>query len=188
MAKTSFALLLALASISLPARLASADACAAPADVEVVLDPETSCITITDEPACNGGSTLTITNGCASDLLGIERRSTVQNLPEGMPPFDACVAPWQAAKDSGAAPPACVLAPGEKGTSHVWAGDVLELELEGKTLLATTKNVPPNDAVGGLEEGCSMSPGLGPGGRGSVFGLLVGLAALLATRRRSQRP
>jgi len=177
MAKHLFAVLLALASVSLQPRLASATACASTPSVEVRLEPASDCLKIiTDKPACDGMSMVTITNGCTSDLIGIERRSSVQVIPKGQPPLQACIDAQREATDKGNAPPRCVLAQGQSGKIFAWGGDVLELELDGKKLVASVENIE-DDAPG---VGCSTSGR----NKGELGALLIALGALLVGRRR----
>jgi hypothetical protein len=134
---------------------ARADACAAAVEARAVIDPVTPCISTVVQPTCNGGVDVTFTNGCAVELVGIERQSSVQILPTGYPPLSACALAYQAAQDSGQMPPPCILAPGEVGNGFAQVGDTLFFELGGAPLTVKLEamDAPADDS------GCSVSSG-----------------------------
>lgn len=184
------AALVALSSIfGLPSeRSARASECAPPEDVDVVYAPATDCLATTDAPACNGGVEITITNNCGVDVLGIERQSSVQNLPPGYPPLQACVQPWQDAMNAGMDPPFCVLSHGATGTGFAWGGDKLVFDVSGATVVADLIKIEPPLLPGskGEETGCAAAPG-SRSNAGALGAALIAAAALTARSRR-RRP
>ena len=170
------------AFVSLAPKPASADACAAPANVTVAFKPTTDCVDVTHVPECNGDVSITFTNHCTSDLIGIEHRSSVQVIPADSPPLTACLEPWEDAKSAGMEPPPCVLKPEESGMGRAQATDELAFELEGALITAhVTRVEAANESDGG---GCSTS-GRSSGRSFLLMALAAGLAA--ARLRRTRR-
>lgn len=180
---------LVAASLLLHTKDAAADICAEPQNAEVIMTPPTDCLKVTSMPACNGGVELAFDNQCGVDIVGIERKSSVQNLPAGYPPLQECIQAWQDATDAGMQPPFCVLIHGQMGTAFAQVSDTLVFDYSGMSLTLEIKAIEsPDDSSdnGPGDDGCSMTPASpSKGASAGAFLAAMALGAIAIRRRRS---
>jgi hypothetical protein len=156
------------------------------------MTPVTECFVVTQKSSCNGRVELSFSNTCGVDIIGVERRSSVQNTPPGYPPFQGCLQPWQEAKDAQKAPPVCTLAAGQKDIGFVEPGDTLSFEYQGAPLTMVLKARPPTSgsasSASSDDDGCSMTAGPSSREASGVAWLAAMALCVVARRRRVASP